>query len=93
MAILTDTNTPARLAAKGAQGVYKEHLPISYDKDAEEGRKGYPAAKVSRIHAAFFHLSTECDGDNYLTSSTLFLVSTLPAHLGSCTEISSPGAL
>ncbi|CAK38041.1 hypothetical protein CBS63078_6710 [Aspergillus niger] len=45
MAILTDTNTPARLAAKGAQGVYKEHLPISYDKDAEEGRKGYPAAK------------------------------------------------
>lgn len=32
---------------KSAIGNYKEHLPITYDKDAEEGRKGYAAAKVS----------------------------------------------
>lgn len=31
---------------QGAIGNYKEHLPITYDKDAEEGRKGYAAAKV-----------------------------------------------
>ncbi|KAB8297982.1 hypothetical protein EYC80_001757 [Monilinia laxa] len=34
-----------RPSDQAAIGNYKEHLPITYDKDAEEGRKGYAAAK------------------------------------------------
>lgn len=49
----TETSTSIKPAVvkrpsdQAAIGNYKEHLPITYDKDAEEGRKGYAAAKVS----------------------------------------------
>ncbi len=33
-------------STKAAVGDYKELLPVSYDKDAEEGKTGFAAAKV-----------------------------------------------
>ncbi|KAJ4145920.1 hypothetical protein LMH87_004751 [Akanthomyces muscarius] len=36
-------------------GNYKEHLPIAYDKDAEEGRKSYSAAKYPNYLPTWDH--------------------------------------
>ena len=52
MATQTDTTTAiqgtaARLLADQSVGDFKSRIPTSYDKDAEAGLKGYPAAKVS----------------------------------------------
>ena len=46
---VTVTETPVILklhTTQGATGDYKELLPVSYDKEAEEGKKGFSAAKV-----------------------------------------------
>jgi len=53
---VTATEAPVlRLhTTKAAGGDYKELLPVSYDKEAEEGKKGFSAAKVS-ISAAARH--------------------------------------
>ena len=40
-------SVPLKLhTTKAAAGDYKELLPVSYDKDAEDGKKGFSAAKV-----------------------------------------------
>ncbi|KAJ6780638.1 hypothetical protein PWT90_01734 [Aphanocladium album] len=45
LATQTIQSTAARVMADQSQGQYKSRIPTSYDKDAEAGLKGYPAAK------------------------------------------------
>ena len=47
---VTVTETPVVLklhTTKAGTGDYKELLPVTYDQEAEEGKKGFSAAKVS----------------------------------------------
>ncbi len=46
--VVTEAPTLRLHSTSAATGDYKELLPVSYDKEAEEGRTGFGAAKVRR---------------------------------------------
>ncbi len=69
-----------RPSNQAAIGNYKEHLPITYDKDAEEGRKGYAAAKVSYFLDPPIMIMRLKMADHNQASK-------LPAHLGPFSKI------
>ena len=54
---VTVTEAPAVLklhTTQAATGDYKELLPVAYDQEAEEGKKGFAAAKVSEAGRVAF---------------------------------------
>ncbi len=68
----TTQGSAARLLADQSQGQYKSRIPMSYDKAAEAGLEGYPAAKVRNTNREIEHQSFK------LTASRSILTTCLP---------------